>query len=1326
MTRRRRLLAAGTALAALCLGGLAAAVAVLRSGWFNEQVRLRIIREVESATGGRAEIGGFAFSWERMRAEVRSFVLHGAEPEGDPPLFSAASVRLGLKPVSILRRDVDIQSLVVGEPRLRIAVYPDGTTNLPQPPAARRRERPVEPFLALAIEDFRIEGGLIEINDRRTPLDVAGEDFSSRLEYQTSGPRYDGVVSFRRLRVASSPWFAAALDADIALSLEAGRLVLKDARFRTQRSTARLDGAVENLLSPRVSAGVEARISLEEAQALAGRPAIARGTVDLSGLLAYASRSDFSLSGRIAGSGLSAAQAGVTASGIGLASALRLSPDGVELSGLSLSALGGAFRGSAGLDKQRRFRLDGTAELLLLSELARLGSLKPLPWDGRISGPLAAEGVLDGGVRGAKLAGRFDVEPADPARPLLGRLDLALDQGAGSLVFNDSRLATAASSVRFSGDPRERLQVELESTDLDDLLPALAYVSPPGLQSLPLAIKGGPARFKGMVEGATRDARLSGHVSVGAFVCGSHAVDWLEADVAASQSGLEAARVLVRQGEGRLQGQGRLELAGWRAAPSGRVSGSFELSGLTLDRIAAGFGRKIPVSGVAAGRLQLAGTLRRPELAANLSVVKASAFGQSADQLRVRGRYASNSLAVESLEADINGARLRASGVFSHREGDWTSGALRAEVSGSGLRLSRIAAAARLPEQLDGTLDLDLKGAASVEQSRFRLTQILGNASVRKATWEGKAAGGLQAAGKSDAGELALSASGNLLGSKIEVQGRCTLDGKYPFRGELGFSRNSLSNLWPWLSKDGDALPPVEVSASGRAYFRGDALEPDSWNARVEMPGVEVVLPPEAKPLAPGLRNAGLVVAAVTRKSVRVISARFAGPDTNLGVTGGVDLATRLNAYDLRVRGSVNLGALRRFDPNLTASGESQVDATIRGPRSRPEFHGRLEFKQASLFLSNIPNGLEDASGVVLLFRDRATIESITASTGGGKLSLKGFAGFGAGQTSYGLAASARNVRIRYPAGVSTSVDAELTLTGTSSRSLVGGKVTILRSGVAPEVDLAALLSRAAQPVVTPAIHNELLRGMQFDVQVEAAPNARFDTMLTRDIRAEAALRVRGTPYKPILLGRILVNQGQVNFLGNRYTISRGEISFLNPVRLEPVLNLNLETRVQGVDVTLSFTGPADRLSLGYRSDPPLQMQEIIALLAVGRAPTSDAALLARRSERDQSWSQLGASTLVGQALDAAVTSRVQRFFGVSRIKIDPRLTGLANKPEAQLTLEQQISRDLTLTYVTSLAQEQQQLVRVEWNVSRQWSLLAVREGNGLFGVEVQFRRQFK
>ncbi|MBX5496989.1 MAG: hypothetical protein IRZ15_16760, partial [Bryobacteraceae bacterium] len=86
----------------------------------------------------------------------------------------------------------------------------------------------------------------------------------------------------------------------------------------------------------------------------------------------------------------------------------------------------------------------------------------------------------------------------------------------------------------------------------------------------------------------------------------------------------------------------------------------------------------------------------------------------------------------------------------------------------------------------------------------------------------------------------------------------------------------------------------------------------------------------------------------------------------------------------------------------------------------------------------------------------------------------------------------------------------------------------------------------------------------------------------------------------------------------------------------------------------------------------------------------------------------------------------LERFFGVSRLKIDPQLNGIDNIPQARLTLEQQISKDITLTYVTNLTRSQQQLVRLEWNMSQFWSVIAVRDENGLFGIDFQFRKHFK
>jgi translocation and assembly module TamB len=100
---------------------------------------------------------------------------------------------------------------------------------------------------------------------------------------------------------------------------------------------------------------------------------------------------------------------------------------------------------------------------------------------------------------------------------------------------------------------------------------------------------------------------------------------------------------------------------------------------------------------------------------------------------------------------------------------------------------------------------------------------------------------------------------------------------------------------------------------------------------------------------------------------------------------------------------------------------------------------------------------------------------------------------------------------------------------------------------------------------------------------------------------------------------------------------------------------------------------------------------------------------------------------VINSAIAAAPTSgRLQRFFGVSRLKIDPQLIGIDNTPQARLSVEQQLSRNVSLSYVTSLSRAQQQIVRVQWDLTRQWSAIATRDENGVLSIDFVFRRSFR
>jgi translocation and assembly module TamB len=250
---------------------------------------------------------------------------------------------------------------------------------------------------------------------------------------------------------------------------------------------------------------------------------------------------------------------------------------------------------------------------------------------------------------------------------------------------------------------------------------------------------------------------------------------------------------------------------------------------------------------------------------------------------------------------------------------------------------------------------------------------------------------------------------------------------------------------------------------------------------------------------------------------------------------------------------------------------------------------------------------------------------------------------------------------------------------------------------------------------------------MRLDVRIRTSAATAVQASLAENIQVDADLRLRGTASRPSVLGRVLVTEGDLVFFGSKYRVSSGTVSFYNPARIEPVLNMTLETEAKGVTVVLNVTGPVDNMKLNYTSDPPLQFQEIVTLLASGKPPTSDPTLLANQpSQPQQSFTQMGETALVSKAIADPVASRLERVFGVSKLKIDPTFTSGSDLPQARVTLQQQIAKDLTFTYVSALEDPNVMVVRVEWSLNPQWSAIANRDENGIVSLNFLYKKQFR
>jgi translocation and assembly module TamB len=291
----------------------------------------------------------------------------------------------------------------------------------------------------------------------------------------------------------------------------------------------------------------------------------------------------------------------------------------------------------------------------------------------------------------------------------------------------------------------------------------------------------------------------------------------------------------------------------------------------------------------------------------------------------------------------------------------------------------------------------------------------------------------------------------------------------------------------------------------------------------------------------------------------------------------------------------------------------------------------------------------------------------------------------------------------------------------------MGRTVTLTQITYAPQSDIGAILSRAAPPVQSAGTPNPLLDTMKLDVQVRTSSATSVQAAVAQNLQVDANLHIQGTAAQPGVVGRITINEGKLVFFSSTYTVNTGTIAFYNPLRVEPVLDLSLATTAKSVNVTLRVTGSIDNMKLSYTSDPPLQFQEIATLLAAGTTPTSDPTLLANQpAQPQQSFQQMGESTILSKGLADPISNRLQRVFGVSQFRIDPTFTGDSALPQAQLTLSQQVTSRITLNYSTALDNPSAQNISGDFSFSRQWSATATRDQYGLFSVKFQFKKSFQ
>src|ERR1700740_2475425 len=110
---------------------LIAVVVFFGSGAGNPLLRRLAIKRINSITGCQTEIRSLSIRWLSLQATVNGLVMHGKEPPGTEPLFSAEQIQVGLHVDSLWGRRISFSEVIIQQPHVHLRVEKNGTTNVP-------------------------------------------------------------------------------------------------------------------------------------------------------------------------------------------------------------------------------------------------------------------------------------------------------------------------------------------------------------------------------------------------------------------------------------------------------------------------------------------------------------------------------------------------------------------------------------------------------------------------------------------------------------------------------------------------------------------------------------------------------------------------------------------------------------------------------------------------------------------------------------------------------------------------------------------------------------------------------------------------------------------------------------------------------------------------------------------------------------------------------------------------------------------------------------------------------------------------------------------
>ena len=1270
--------------------------------------------------GTQVTLQNFEIRLSHLSVDLYGLTIDGASLHPSPPLLQVQHIGLQFRIVSIWNRKWYLENIRADRPVARILTDARGISNLPAPKHTGSSHIDI---FQLGVRHALLHQGELYANNRKIPLDAELRNVNFSSSFDTARNAYSGSLSYRDGQLQLGSFNPIRHDLEAQFEATPNTFYLTNAKINSGSSEFNATATLRHYDAPAISARFDAVLDGAAVRQILKSPLVPLGSIISNGSVQYqySSRLPFLDSLTVEGS-MSSRELDIRAKQIqtqvrNVAASYSLRNGNLSIRRAHAYLLGG----SAGGDLAIRNLGKDTHSLLNLSlqgiSMARaqrlvapLAATKNVALRGALNGTVQAKWgrTLGDLVARTSLSIRGDISNAQAAQPNKSALPISgVIHGAYSAVdqqveFTNSYLRMPQTLLRMDGTASRRssLSVHFKSTDLAEIQ-NLANALRPGMNSsrsnqLGLA---GTVSFDGMINGSTSAPHIAGQLVASNLQIRGTQWRSLSSRVEASPSLVSLQHgILVQDPHGTVHFSGSVALHNWRFTRDNQVQLALDARQLNVVDVTRLVHSSLPVDGTLAASVHIHGTALNPMGHGNIALARAKIYNQPVRSANLKFTGAGGQVQ-GNLSAHLASGTVQTAFSVSPERKSYT-----AKLSATGLLLAQLEFLQAHHMNANGAIDLNASGEGFLNNPQFNATLETSKLEIGHQTFDGVAFH------TSVANHIATAdLNSQAIHSSIQAHAKLDLTGDYFAQATL--DTRSIP-LQPLLAR----YAPAQAANLGgmteiHATLQGPLKNWKQMEAHVTLPEMKVNYGNSVQ-----LAAASPIHIDYTHGMIALQKVSIRGTDTDLQLQGTVPTIGN-RPMELLLMGTMNLQIAQLVIPDLTSSGQLRFNINSFGERTDPNIEGEVDVVDASFYGANLPLGVQHGNGVLTLAKNRLIVKTFQASSGGGTLTAQGGVTFRP-SLQFDLGVAAKNVRMLYPQGVREELGGDIRLVGNTRNAVIGGSVQIENLSFTPNFDLVNFTSQLSGGIAPPPAQG-FAQNTRLNIAISSINNLNLVSR-TLSVDGTANLQVRGTVAQPVILGRINLNNGDVIFNGNRFTLSGGTVQFVNPSETQPVVNLALNTTIQQYNIHLRFNGPVDQLRTNYTSDPSLPAADIINLLAFGQTTEASAANPATPADQ-------AAMGLVASQVSSQITSRVAKIAGISQLSINPVLAGgsIQGPSGAVITIQQRVTGNLFVTFSTNVATTQNQVIMGQYNVSPRLSFSVTRDQNGGVAFDTLLKKKW-